>query len=104
MGQRFRFSCGRGYANRAAALPRHERSDLWPGEAAPVPERCAAPKIQHPLGRRKSPQTNRKALARTLGVELGVYKHAVGSLHMYEEHVSGARKYSGLTLALHYIR
>lgn len=32
-------------------------------------------------------------MARTLDVELGTYKHAVGSLHLYEEHRSRAAKY-----------
>jgi thymidylate synthase len=32
-------------------------------------------------------------IARTLGVELGTYKHAVGSLHLYEEHRARAKKY-----------
>lgn len=32
-------------------------------------------------------------LARTLGKEVGVYKHVVGSLHLYETDVKGARRY-----------
>ncbi len=32
-------------------------------------------------------------LARTLGVELGNYSHAVGSLHLYTKHRKGARQY-----------
>ena len=32
-------------------------------------------------------------MARTLGVELGIYNHAVGSLHLYERDRPGARKY-----------
>jgi thymidylate synthase len=32
-------------------------------------------------------------LARTLGKEVGVYNHVVGSLHLYETDVKGARKY-----------
>jgi len=32
-------------------------------------------------------------LARTLGKEVGLYKHVVGSLHLYESDVRGARKY-----------
>lgn len=32
-------------------------------------------------------------LARTLGKEVGVYSHVVGSLHLYESDVKGARKY-----------
>lgn len=32
-------------------------------------------------------------IARTLRVEIGTYKHAVGSLHLYEEHRSSARQY-----------
>lgn len=32
-------------------------------------------------------------IARTLSVELGTYKHAVGSLHLYDEHDALARRY-----------
>lgn len=32
-------------------------------------------------------------LARSLGVELGTYKHAVGSLHLYDAQVSEAKRY-----------
>lgn len=32
-------------------------------------------------------------MARSLGVELGTYKHAVGSLHLYERDVKSARKF-----------
>lgn len=32
-------------------------------------------------------------MARSLGVELGSYKHAVGSLHLYEEHIEAAQAY-----------
>lgn len=32
-------------------------------------------------------------IARTLCVELGTYKHAVGSLHLYDEHRKKAKKY-----------
>ncbi|USX20942.1 thymidylate synthase [Oxalobacteraceae bacterium OTU3REALA1] len=32
-------------------------------------------------------------VARTLGVELGTYIHTVGSFHLYDEHVEGARDY-----------
>jgi thymidylate synthase len=32
-------------------------------------------------------------VARSLGVELGTYKHAIGSLHLYEEHRESARQY-----------
>jgi thymidylate synthase len=32
-------------------------------------------------------------MARTLGVELGTYSHAVGSLHLYDKHRSSARRY-----------
>jgi thymidylate synthase len=32
-------------------------------------------------------------LARTLGLEIGAYKHAVGSLHLYERNKKAARKY-----------
>jgi len=31
--------------------------------------------------------------ARTLGVEVGTYKHAVGSLHLYEKNKNAARQY-----------
>lgn len=32
-------------------------------------------------------------IARTVGVELGIYKHAVGSLHLHESDRPGARQY-----------
>lgn len=32
-------------------------------------------------------------IARTLSVELGTYKHFVGSLHLYEENIEGASQY-----------
>lgn len=32
-------------------------------------------------------------LARTLGIEIGTYKHAVGSLHLYEKNSDAARQY-----------
>jgi len=32
-------------------------------------------------------------IARSLGLEMGSYKHAVGSLHLYEEHRRGAQTY-----------
>lgn len=32
-------------------------------------------------------------IARTLGVELGTYNHAVGSLHLYKKHRNNARQY-----------
>jgi len=32
-------------------------------------------------------------LARTLSVELGVYKHAIGSLHLYDRNVEGAQQF-----------
>ena len=32
-------------------------------------------------------------IARTLGVELGTYNHAVGSLHLYKKHRKNARQY-----------
>ncbi|MEZ4232415.1 MAG: thymidylate synthase [Polyangiaceae bacterium] len=32
-------------------------------------------------------------MARQLGLELGVYWHSVGSLHLYKKHVSAARRY-----------
>lgn len=32
-------------------------------------------------------------IARSLSVELGTYKHFVGSLHLYEEHIEGASQY-----------
>ena len=32
-------------------------------------------------------------IARAVGVELGTYKHAVGSLHLYDEHRENAQRY-----------
>jgi thymidylate synthase len=32
-------------------------------------------------------------IARRLGIEMGVYKHMVGSLHLYDEHAERARSY-----------
>jgi len=32
-------------------------------------------------------------MARSLGVELGTYKHSVGSLHLYDKHITQARRY-----------
>lgn len=32
-------------------------------------------------------------IARSLSVELGSYKHAVGSLHLYTDHIDGARRF-----------
>lgn len=32
-------------------------------------------------------------MARTLGIEPGIYKHAVGSLHLYEQHKKSAREF-----------
>ncbi len=32
-------------------------------------------------------------MARSLGLELGTYKHAIGSLHLYDEHAASARQY-----------
>jgi thymidylate synthase len=32
-------------------------------------------------------------LAVSIGVELGTYKHAVGSLHLYDEHLEGAKQF-----------
>ena len=34
-------------------------------------------------------------IARTLGVELGTYKHAVGSLHLYDKQRQSAIRYMG---------
>jgi thymidylate synthase len=32
-------------------------------------------------------------IARSLSIELGAYKHAVGSLHLYDENLDGAKQY-----------
>ncbi len=34
-----------------------------------------------------------EVIARSLSIELGTYKHAVGSLHIYDRHIEDAKKY-----------